>query len=537
MASQDGAPALLLQQLSSEAANLVGDDDLVAAARSALHHQPRAAASPASSRDMLIELQREAVELASPGKELTAWQLHGDQSSGYDVLTAFTAALPSAADVQTMHREATLAHDEAENQAASEKHAATRATTLAADLAQSSETLRRRIVQASQAERWLSEQIKEKDAQLQSMRAEVARLSDVEHTMHELSVHGDGRTTAAEHSLSEMTALVEESIALGAEASVEEEREACRIAVRQEGTERGKRVMAEQMTVACNAASEDLKRQAADFEAWADQDHLQAERLTCAIEEITREAQRVREEAQAAVANIAEQAAQMVGAPTNHHIPKSADHSHARAHPTQAAWMAAGANEFSEDGLHEVALPHHAAASWAEDMIAPVLAKERSLALAAQRDAAEAKRLADLSVQNVCAVTQKLGATAIDLDRSVTGLVAQRRQLEASISTLKADQRIDAVLRSPAVMLHGRRQQEQPQQQPQQPQQQPQQQRRRRRQQRRRQQQASGQQLVAASSIDAVDRKIDALLAQVGHRQDLSGMQPLASGMGVALRF
>ena len=74
-----GAPALLLQQLSSDAAALVGNVDLVAAARSALQHQTRVvASSPVSSRDMLAELQREAVELASPSKERTALQLHGE---------------------------------------------------------------------------------------------------------------------------------------------------------------------------------------------------------------------------------------------------------------------------------------------------------------------------------------------------------------------------------------------------------------------------------------------------------------------------
>ena len=501
-----GAPALLLQQLSSDAAALVGNVDLVAAARSALQHQTRVGASPpVSSRDMLAELQREAVELASPGKERTAPQLHGEYSSNCDEV-----ALPSAANVDAMHREAALARDEAEHQAASEKNAAVRAIALAADLGQRSERLRRKIAQVSHAERWLREQLKETETQLQAMRAEAARLSDVERTMHETSVHGGG-TAAAE--LMEMRALVEESIALGADAAVEEEREACRIAVRQEGVERGKRVMAEQLTAAYTTASEDLHRRAARVEALADQDNVQAESIARAIEETMHEIQRVREEAQATAASTIEQAAQMVGAPSRR-MPESAHHSHWRARPTQAAWLDAGADEISEDGVYEVALPHQAVAAWAEHEIAPDLEEERSLALAAQRDAATAEAEANLSVANVCAVVTRFGATAIELDKSIIDLVAQHRHLEASVSVLKADQRIDAILRSPAAMLHDRRRQQQQQQ-----------------------QQAGGQGLGPAYSIDAVDKKIDAVLARAGRQHLSGGMQQFADGMGVALHF
>ena len=513
MAKRDDAPALLLQQLPSDAVALVGNDDLVAAARSALQHQTRVgASSPVPSSDMLEELQREAVELASPSKECPAPQLHSKYrySSDYDEV-----ALPSATDVRTLHREAALALHEAEHQAASEKNVALRAITLASDLGERCERLRHRIAQVSHAERWLREQLKEKDTQLQAMRAEAARLSDVERTLHEMGVH-DGGTATVEHSLMEMGALVVESIGLGADAAVEEEREACRIAVRQEGVERGKRVLAEQLTAAYTAASEDLQRRAARVEALADEDNLKAESVARAIEETTRKIQRVREEAQATAASMIEQAAQMVGAPSRR-MPESAPNSHWRARPTQNAWVAAGAHEISEDGVYEVALPHQAVAAWAEHEIAPNLEEARSLALAAQRDAAAAEAEANFSVASVCAATQKFGATAIDLDKSIMDLVAQHRHLEASVSVLQADQRIDAVLRSPAAMLHDCRRQQRRQWQ--------------------RRQQAGGQGLDTVHSIDAVDRRIDAVLARAGRQHLSGGMQQVAGGMGVALHF
>lgn len=521
MADKDDATALLLKQLSSDAADLVNNDDLVAAARSSLQNESRAGPSYVSSREVLAELQREAIELASPVKGLTLPQLHCDhRESDYGMPTASTAALPSVADMQVMHREAKFACDAAEQQMVQEKLAALRATALATDLADSSEILRRRLAQASQAERWLSEQIKEKDVQLQRLRKEVEVIQapfDVEQTAHEMSARGSGETVVAEQSLPELMALVEESIVLGADAVIEEEREAHRTAIRQEGVDRGKRVMAEKMTAACTCAHEDLRRRAVHLEALADQKLVQAEKLARAVEETTHEAQQVREEAQAAATSIVEQAAQMVGAPTRSLTSESTQHSISQS--TRTAWLAAGACEISEDGLYEVALSHQAAATWAEEEIAPVLAKERSLVLSAQRDVAEATCAADLSVANGCAFVQELGATAIDLNRSVTDLVAQHWQLEASVSALKADQRMDAVLRSPAAIQHGsgRLRQERDEHQ---------------------EENAHGA-AFDAYSTDDVDSRIDDVLARFGGKKTPVAryMQQRADGVGIALHF
>ena len=131
------AQARLLQQLGDDAASLVGDGDLVAAARSSFEQ-----VAPVQPIELLAELQRDADELASPSKSRGA------------------AALPSGDDVQKMHREEERARNAAEHQAELELHAATRAITLAAALAESSARTRRKLAQCSAAEHWLSAQIR-----------------------------------------------------------------------------------------------------------------------------------------------------------------------------------------------------------------------------------------------------------------------------------------------------------------------------------------------------------------------------------------
>ena len=315
----------------------------------------------------------------------------------------------------------------AEHQAELELHEASQAVTLAADLAEASERARCKLAQARQAAHWLSGQVEAKGAELERAHEQTRQtVAACEQLSLGAVTLGGGDVAEAETSLAEVTAMVAESIELGADAAVAAEREGQLVALQQEGEERGRRTMAEQRCAAYSHAAVDLEQAAEDLEAKADRTSWEVERTVRELDETTREAARLLEYGRAKAAEILSHAQQMVGGAST--TPPDGRN------VTRSAWLAVGAQQFEGDA-YEIGLPHQQAAAWAEEAIAPALQDESRLTAAAISDAVDE------------------AARAHHLESSVLALEVQEAEIEiweSAVTAVTADSRMDAVLRSPA---------------------------------------------------------------------------------------